>query len=419
MSDVCPVPAPGDPLVQSLLSTTDCHVQLLVRSGYGALFEGGGLGGGAFSGVLTALLTIYVGVLGYRLLLGRGQLNISDVALTAVKLGAVMALATQWGTYQTVVYRFLFDGPQEVADTVLSHLAGQGATYHGDVFTGLQRAFDDLTAFSPATPPGAAFTAAGAAAPAAAAAAASNVSTLLSKAGFDSVLLLGSAVVLLLSSLGVLLAAKIVLGLLLALGPVFIAMLLFESTRGLFEGWLRASLGFAFAPLAVTLLLGLALTLLEPSLTELEAMRDSGIYTPGVAFQVMVLVLVFAGVSLGLTIAAGVIAGGFKLPRILAPAGAAGRAREATAAEPAAPGRAARVAAAATAQERRDGATFARAAAVSAAEDGDRRTSVTVTGARQRVELAPVEARLGQEPRRRAQPRTVRSGARSPSGSGA
>ena len=414
MAGACPVPAPGDPLVDGLLATTDCHVQLVVRTGYGALFEGGG----GFSAVLTVLLTIYVALIGYRLLLGRGQLNVSDLALTAAKIGAVAVFATQWGTYQAVVYRLLFDGPQELANALLRSLGAGGAVYHGDVFTGLQHAFDDLTAFSPATPPGtpqaaAPVVATGLPASSALPPVANQASTLLSKAGFDSVLLLSSAVILLLSSLGVLLASKIVLALLLALGPVFIAMLLFDSTRGLFEGWLRASLGFAFAPLATTLLLGLALSLLGPSLAQIEAMRDANNYTPGVAFAVLILVLVFAGVSAGLLLAAGVIAGGFRLPRALAStSGAAQFAAVAASPQAAQPGRAARVASAAVAQERRDATLFARNAAAAGAPT-DRRVAGAAPADRARAEIVSVETRLGQETRRPAQPRAARTGARS------
>ena len=427
MADACPIPGPDDPLVQGLLATTDCHVQALVRSGYGSLFEGSG----PFAGVLTVLLTIYVALIGYRLLLGRSQLNISDFALTAVKLGAVVALATQWGTYQTVVYRALFDGPQQVADLVLHGLSANGVSFGGDVFEGLQRAFADLTAFSPAAPPGAAANAAAQAAPAISPALAAAAPTaaalpvaaagggLLSKGGFDSLLLLGSAVVLLLSTLGVLLMAKIVLGFLLALGPIFIAALLFDSTRGVFEGWLRASLGFAFAPLAVTVLLGLALTLLGPSLGELEVMKEQNTYTPGVAFGVLILVMVFAAVSAGLLLAAGVVAGGFKLPGARRAAFAAAPvAAPQPAAPPAALGRAERVAAAASAQERRDAAVFTRAGAGASPGGGgsavgggvDRRTSVeTITTDRAAPAVVTVETRLGQAPRRSARPRDART----------
>jgi type IV secretion system protein VirB6 len=328
-----------------------------------------------------------------------------------VKLGAVLALATQWGAYQAIVYRTLFFAPQQLADLMLHGLRAQGSALDANVFDGLQRAFTDLTSFSPAQPPGAPTVGPN-----------GVLSTLLSKAGFDSMLMLISAVILLLSSLGVLLACKIVLGLLLAVGPIFIALLLFDSTRGLFEGWLRASLGFAFAPMAATLLLGLALSLLDPFLRQIEVMREVNSYTPGVAFGVMVLVVVFAGVSLGLALAGAVIAGGFKLPRpgrsvdgVTAP----GPSARTVYADPAVPPRASRTAAAMAAQERRDDAIFARAVALPIARGGaDQRTPLGPGSAARDFTTPASETRLGQS-RRSANPRAARSGTRQDMGAAA
>ena len=423
MSDACPVPGPDDPLVRGLLGVVDCNVQSVVQTGYASLFQPGG----AFVGVLTVLMTIYVALIGYRLLLGRATLDVGELALTTVKLAAVLALATQWGTYQALVYRLLFYGPEQIATVILHGLRANGSVVGGNVYDGLQRAFTDMTAFSPATPPGAPAAAApvapvigGAVAGGPVAAGAGQLSTLLSQAGFDSLLLLGSAVVLLLSSLGVLLASKIVLAILLAVGPLFIAMLLFETTQGLFVGWLRAILGFAFVPLAVTLTLGLALTLLDPSLQQLETMRSDSLYLPGVAFAVAVLVAVFSAVSFGLIAAGGMIAAGLKPPQRRSAIAATGRslARPAAPAEAAAQPRAARIAAAAVAQARRDTAAFTPAAArLALAGPGgggvDRRTSMTTVTDRGGPGLPPVETRIGQTSRRASGPRIGRSGPRS------
>lgn len=412
MSGVCPAGGPDDPLVRSLLSVVDCNSQMLVRGGYDSLFQSSS----AFGGVLTAAMTLYVALVGYQLLLGRSQLNITDFALTAVKLGAVIALSTQWGTYQTLVYHFLFYGPQEAANVVLRGFGAHGAGYTGDVFDGLQRAFVDLTSFSPATPPGVANPIGGILNPGANGA----LSTLLSRAGFDALLLQLSAVMLLVSSLGALLAAKIVLAMLLALGPVFIAMMLFDSTRGVFEGWLRACLGFAFVPLAVTLMLSVALTMLEPSLNQIEAMRQSATYIPGVAFGVIVLVVVFGCVALGIVGAAMAISMGLKLPgrrpaRVGAAASSAVVVR--AGADQATQPRATRTAAAVGAQQLRDSVMFDRAFAAPATLSASERRATISTSSERIAPTAPVAGRLGQSGRRPANPRVARSGARSGAGS--
>lgn len=403
MAVACPAPAPEDPLVQGLLSTVDCNVQSLVYGGYSSLFAPGS----PFAAVLTALLTVFVAMIGYSLLLGRGRMRVGDVALTAVKLGAVLALTTQWSTYQAVVYAFLFDGPQQLAGAMLTRVQPDGSAAAGDVFGGLQRTFDLLTAFADGYAKAAPVTA----------------SPLMGGAGSGAMMLSASAAILLLSSLGVLLAAKVVLGLLLAVGPVFIALLLFDSTRGLFEGWLRAALAFAFAPLTATLLLGVALTMLEPSLVQLSELSAQRSYPLGPVYGVLTLVLVFTGVSAGMIVAGGMIAGGFRLP---------GRSGDGASAfergQPARPAevlvdqpRAARVAAATAALDRRESAVLARDAAGASGGggggEGDRRLFVAAVndaperGPRDRLAAAP-DARIGQAPRRGARPRTARFGAR-------
>ncbi len=404
MEPLCPTPAPDDPLVRGLIATVDCNVQTLVRSGYGALFEPSA----PFAAALTTLMTIFVAVFGFQLLLGRAQLRVGDLAMTLVKLGIVLALTTQWATYQALVFRFLFEGPSQLASVMLGAVrSGQADANPLAVFDALQAAFDSLTTLSERYAKQAPATA----------------SPFLGGAGSGAVALTASGGLLLLSSLGVLLASKIVLGVLLAVGPVFIALLLFDTTRGLFVGWARAAIAFAFAPLAATLLLGVALLMLAPGLNQLAELTAQNQYPLGPVYNVLTLVLVFVAVSAGMLIAGGVVAAGFKLPeRREAPV-----TPEAAAGAGAAPvvelSRADRVAAAAGAQDRRDQAIYTAAAARgmayspavaggAAGEGGDRRTTVNTTTRGPDAFAADAPARLGQAPRREARPRIARSGAR-------
>ena len=427
MAGDCPVLGPHDPLVRGLLGTVDCNVQTLVHGGYAALFQPNS----TFSELLTAILTIYVALIGYQLLLGRSRLGVGDFALSAAKIGAVLALATQWGTYQAIVYDTLFHGPEQLATSVLDGMQPQGSEFRGNVFVGLQRAFDDLSAgasafaqhgaaaasTTPTAPiPGQPTTVPGVPTPTGPtpSTTAAQVGGLLSGDSFGAAMLAGTAAVLLISTLGVLLAAKIVLGVLLGLGPIFIALFLFGSTRGVFEGWLRASLAFAFAPLMATLLTGVALTMLEPSLVEMEALRDQGVFQLEPVYTVTLLVLVFAGVSVGMLVASGVVASGFRLPgrqaRGSAQATGEGRADEVQTA--AVLPRAARVAAATSAQDRRDAMIFASESTGRPA--GERRITVGATPSAATARATPggdipPETRLGQGARRTASPRAPRT----------
>ena len=71
--------------------------------------------------------------------------SVGEVMLNAVKLGVVLALATQWSIYSQLVYAFAFDGPREVAGALQRSLGAHGGAGGGGVFAGLQRAMDDLT----------------------------------------------------------------------------------------------------------------------------------------------------------------------------------------------------------------------------------------------------------------------------------
>lgn len=395
MASGCPAAGPRDPIVHALLGVVDCNVRNLTHDGYSTLFAASS----PYSSVLTLVLTVYVALIGYQLMLGRTQLRVTDFALSAVKLGAVLALATQWDTYQAVVYRFLFQGPETLAATILHGIQPAQSEFRGSVFDGLQRAFDDLSGFANGY----------------AAHAPAGASPLLGGTGFGALVLTGAATLLLLSSLGVLLAAKIVLGLLLAVGPIFIVLFLFEATRGLFEGWARASIAFALAPLTTTLLLGLILTMLEPSLLEIETLRARNIYELAPAYSVLVLVLVFVGVALAALIACAVIAGGLRLPSRRAAAAASTSSGQALVVLPATDSpvlsRAMRTAAAAGALERHDSLVREHVEGSHA----DRRTVLSTATSSERggASDAAVLNRLGQAPRRGAQPRSMRPAAES------
>ncbi len=341
MPALCPAAAADTPLVRGLLDGVDCNVQGLSAEGYAALARPDG----AVLPVLTTLLTLYVAFIGLRLLTGRGGLTVGGATVSVLKIGVVLLLATSWGTYQTVVYDALFRGPADLAARMLSAVQPAGSAFRGDPFAGLQAAHDVIT--------GAASAYAGRAGAA---------SPLLGGVAFSAAALNGSAFLLLMSTVGTLLAAKVVLAVLLALAPVFAGLLLFDATRGALEGWLKAAVGFALAPLVTTLALAVELTALEPSLVRLAQMRADGRLEDGPPLTVLVLCLVFAGVLAGLAVAAAVIAAGLRLPgsRIDAPAPADSPVVTAAAAPggaftaAAAPPRAAQAAAALAALDRRD-----------------------------------------------------------------
>lgn len=294
MPSLCPDHAvPG--LVASLLGSVDCNVRAMTELGYRAIAAPGS----ELSLALTGLLTLYVGMLGVRMMLGLMPLRIGEFTVAAFKIGLVLALATSWPSYQQLVFDTLFQGPAQLTQSLMKAITPAGSAVQGDPFAGLQAAFDEMqtsaTFFMRIGP---------------------AVSSPLSGGiPFAAASLNLASYLMLFAMLGTILAARIVLGLLLALGPVFAAFLLLDSTRGMFEGWLRAALGFALVPLFVTLALVMQLILIGPYLPLLAEMRNSGQPNLPAATSVLVITCVCCLVCLAGLVGIFIVAMGFSLPR--------------------------------------------------------------------------------------------------------
>lgn len=288
---------PADPaaMVQGLINAVDCKVHGLAQAGYATLAAPSS----PVAGLLTILLTLYVAFIGYRLILGRAGLKIGDVTISMLKIGVVVALATNWALFQILVYDTLFTAPAYLGGLLLGQLQGQAAT---DPYAGLQNAFDALQTSA------ALFTSR----------AGGGDTTLQGGPGFAAFAVNAGAMIMLLTTLGLVLASKVVLSVLLAVAPLIAGLLLFEATRGLVEGWLKTMIALALIPMVATLALCLELAMLSPSLKALDAMRGLQQFAEfdlGPAVTILTLTLVFGLVMLLATIALGVIAAGLRLPR--------------------------------------------------------------------------------------------------------
>ncbi|MDH4386796.1 MAG: type IV secretion system protein [Caulobacter sp.] len=398
----CPAAGPETGLVESLLGSVECNVLNMAEAGYGAISRPGS----PVSAALTILLTLYIGVLGFRLMIGRAPLRIDDLTMTVLKIGAVLALATSWPTYQQLVFDTLFRGPEQLGAGMLGAIQPGESRLGGAPLEGLQTAYDEMQA---------------SAAYLTQKTAATQVSPFQGGAGFGAFALNLSSFMVLMTTLGVILTAKIVLGLLLALGPIFVAFLLFDVTRGLFEGWLRAAIAFALAPMLAVLCLVGQLVLLEPHLVRLAEARAAGVVDLGPTSSILLLSMIFSGVALSLGVAVGMVAAGFRLPnradrqpvadvdvggsREVSRQGDSQAATSSRTIETQAPARATAIAAAAAAMERRDARQ----------PDGEPATGRRTVTLRSDVKTAggpQASPPLGQTYRRTAQPRRAASSVR-------
>ena len=242
--DICSA-APTTGLVASLLATTDCQASSLVERGYSALSSPGA----ATAAMLTSLMGIAVALFGYRLLLGRG-LALGEVIGLAIRLGVVVLLAASWSSFQTLAYDAVAREPSRVAsDLIVAIDAPQP-------LAGVQSALDQIEQLSVGWR-----TRAGIASP------------LVGGAPTAAMTLNVSSFLLMISTLACLVVSRVLLSLLVAITPLVAGFLLFDATRGLLEGWLRALATAALLPLFVLIVCAIELSILAPLLDHMAGQQ--------------------------------------------------------------------------------------------------------------------------------------------------
>lgn len=277
----CPALSTGDAFLSALLRHIDCQGETLGAAGYRLLADPAS----PLALVLTALLTIFVALFGLRMMLGETP-TLRDGVMAVAKIGVVLAIATSWPAYRTVVYDVVVDGPAQLGALIggSARLPGAGS----DQIARLQAADLTLTRLinlgtgrsdvTALTPP--ADTVAGQP---------PRRTPLPDDPAFGT-----ARVVFLASTVGAFAVVRLTAGVLLALAPLFAGLLLFGLSRGLVIGWARALFFVLLASIAVTILLGVELALLEPWLAQVTALRQARTITATAPVELLILCLGFA-----------------------------------------------------------------------------------------------------------------------------
>ena len=127
MTVVCLGPDTALGVAYRLSAYLDCQARALGENGFQAV-AGGAMG----TALLTGLITVFIALIGYRLLLGHMP-DVRDGVGWAVHLGIVLALVTSWPAFQALVYRVAVDAPPSIAAVLLpaSGLAASRLTAPG------------------------------------------------------------------------------------------------------------------------------------------------------------------------------------------------------------------------------------------------------------------------------------------------
>jgi type IV secretion system protein VirB6 len=287
---------------ETMVNTVDCYMQSTVQTGYANLLGPGSV----FGYALTVALTVYVAIVGYRLIFGRSTLSMGEMAPRMLLIGAVLALTSNWATYQMLVYDVLTDGPQEIVSAINpSSSQGSSVNQRVDMLSGRMVDLADAWTEFDAQPQNAAPDAAVMAEQKGEAdilpPTVTGITAIIApKDSLGPNMLMLSALLLVLASAGVLVVAKIILGLLLLLGPVFAVLGLFAGTRGLTLGWARAAVLMALVPVMATITAAGSTAVIEPVLAEMYVSANQGIFSLRAALTILVIVLITVAVAVQL-----------------------------------------------------------------------------------------------------------------------
>jgi type IV secretion system protein VirB6 len=274
----CPAVSTGSGFLGSVLGHVECQAQSIGAFGYGALAANDS----PVSGVLLALLTIFIAVFAIRLLLG-DELTARDGASAVLKIGIVLTLATSWPAWRTLAYDVVIKAPSQVAAGITQ---GSGLSFgQTSLDSRLQRLDDGLVAL----------TTLGTGRLTGGITGSSDIGdspngiAIADQSGFG----LGR-VAFLAGVIGPIAVVRLGGGVLLALAPVVAGLLLFGATRSLFFGYLRALAFCAVGTLMLAVVYASQIALMEPWLRDAFEQRGSNVLTPAAPTELLVLALAFA-----------------------------------------------------------------------------------------------------------------------------
>ena len=257
--------------VAAALTAVDCIASQVSEQAFERLFGSDGQLGTA----LTILLTMYIIFFGISLLLGRSNLSIRAVIPKMMTIGLVLTFATSFAAFQTVFYNFVVGGPNFLAGIITDSEGSATATFAAKldvVFLAVQEASNGETDISAFTPAG---------------------------------MMWIGAMLLLVGTVGLLVTARIGLALLLAVGPIFVVLALFNGTRGLFVGWLKGLVMLGLAPLFAvvggSIMLEMAVPILSALVAvpgEIDQQAAMGFFLVGVVHCALMLMVLFVSAKM-------------------------------------------------------------------------------------------------------------------------
>ncbi|TDW20767.1 type IV secretion system protein VirB6 [Rhizobium azibense] len=200
------------------------------------------------SGPLTVALTLYVVLYGYLVLRGSVQEPILEFAFRAMKLAIIVMLVRNASEYQTYVTGLFFETlPKEISEALNSGAAPSASTFDSLLDKGQKGAQEVWARASWPV----------------------DIVT-----GIGGMMVIGASFIVAAIGYIVSLYARLALAIVLAIGPIFIALAMFQPTRRFTESWIAQLANFVILQVLVVAIGSLLITCVDTTFTAIESYSD-------------------------------------------------------------------------------------------------------------------------------------------------
>lgn len=200
------------------------------------------------TGPLTAALTLYVVLYGYLVLRGSVQEPMLEFAFRAMKLAIIVMLVRNANQYQVYVADIFFETlPKELSQALNTGTTPSASTFDSLLDKG-QKCAQEI--WSHASWP-------------------VDIVT-----GTGGIMVIGASVIVATIGYIVSLYARLALAIVLAIGPIFIALAMFQSTRRFTEAWIGQLANLVILQILVVAVGSLLITCIDATFTAIESYTD-------------------------------------------------------------------------------------------------------------------------------------------------
>ena len=199
---------------------------------------------GALKGPLIAGSALYLVIFGILILLGYVRAPLQDFVVNSLKIAFIVALVTQVTNYDYYVKDLFFTHLPEGINSALGSVPG-ASVKTGDISTGaaFDSVIDQVLSIAENIRKQGSWR---------------NIYPIIVASVYSFV-----AVIVALILLAIVLFAKVALALILVVGPIFIAMLLFRVTQPFFSSWLAAAANFVLLQVLVMAVITLLVSIID------------------------------------------------------------------------------------------------------------------------------------------------------------